>query len=111
MPLYTYLCPAGHTTDLLRPRTIEFVACACGETASRQTVNRVGVSGFAQAPVGQQDMRHDFRRYSEATAEAEYRHIRTEDQAQRHFDAPPLFTAAKDKAAALAKAGVTADQV
>ena len=111
MPLYVYVCPAGHEAELLRPRTVELVSCACGQTATRRAVNRFGVSGFASTPMGQQDFREDYRRFSEATAEADHDATRFEYNEGVQLKTPPLFHAAKTEANKMIKAGVTADQI
>jgi hypothetical protein len=111
MPLYVFVCPDGHEAELLRPRTVELVSCACGQTARRREVNRFGVSGFAGTPVGQQDFREDYRRFSEASAETDYAATRIEYNEGVKLPSPPLFQAAKAEAKKMQAAGVTADQI
>ncbi len=69
MPLYTYLCPAGHARDLLRHRDAVTAPCACGATAARREVNRVAVIGQAETPRDERTYRHEYAEYSEAVAE------------------------------------------
>ena len=111
MPLYRYECPAGHATELLRPRTVEAVSCACGEVASRQAVNRIGVSGFAATPSEARDWREDFRRYKEAGDTLQYKKERYEDATQQRYADPPLHGLVVAEAKRLEQAGVTADQL
>ncbi len=58
--------------------------------------------------LGSERMIEPFR---EASAEVEHQHARQEEAAQRPLEPPPLFRAAKEKAARLARAGVTADDL
>ncbi len=70
MPMYEYRCREGHVTELLRPRTVEVVACACGAPAGRAQVYPFAVSGFTPIPRDEKNYRQDFREFTEARAEA-----------------------------------------
>lgn len=69
MPLYEYVCREGHVTELLRPRDVAVVSCACGAAASREAVNHIGVTGFATVPRDQRNYRQNYGEYREAVAE------------------------------------------
>lgn len=112
MPIFTFRCPAGHTAEkLVRDRETSVIPCECGLNAGRDAVYSMAFSGFAATPVGQQDMREDFRRFREASEGLEYKHERLEDSRQQRLAPPPLYKAAHRKAESLAKGGVTADQL
>lgn len=83
MPLYSYRCPEGHETEMVRPMGTETATCPCGKTAKRGHVHRVIAIG-AEA-----DIRGMYRRFTEATAEG----------------ASPNYNMAKAKAAAIAARG------
>lgn len=69
MPLFTFVCPAGHTAELLRHRDVVLVACPCGLAGERQAVNRVSLIGQATVPRDERSYRHEFREFAEASAE------------------------------------------
>ena len=99
MPCYLYVCPTGHETELLRPRTVEVVSCACGQAASRSQVNRIGVSGFADVPRDQKNYRQSYKEYAEAVQEVGYAHDKAK-QAGSPGAPSDLFSAAMRQAKA-----------
>lgn len=120
MPLFDFICPLGHITEALRPRTVTAVVCGeCGQTAARGQVNLVSMQTGADAnwspivrdggrirtPVNER-MVH-IRQYIEATEQLAYEHERREESAQRRLPSPPLAELAIAKAKRLMKAGVT----
>ncbi len=73
MPLYEFICPAGHATEkLVAGFDCTSVYCRCGETASRAQVNRIGTSGFAETPKEHRSYRQSYREFEEARAEVGY---------------------------------------
>lgn len=104
MPLYIYHCPAGHETELLRPRDVEVVSCACGELASRQVINRIGFTGFARTPVDQREIK--LGAFNEASNELAYKHSRQTNVDGSLKPEPPLWQTAKREAKRLEKLGV-----
>lgn len=110
MPLYDYRCPAGHVFERRAGYDEDVTACSCGEAASRQAVNRIGFSGFAVTPTGQQDFREDYRRFQEASETIDYKVSQRERDTGTQINVP-LYKAAKKRADKLASLGVTADQI
>lgn len=104
MPLYDFVCPAGHATERRAGYSVEVVACDCGQTASRRAVNRIGFSGFAKTPQGKADFYQDYRRFSEASSEMDYKASRYESEGAT-VTTPNFFKAAKEQAAGMVKAG------
>lgn len=52
MPTYDFRCAAGHVTERRAGYDQSAIGCpACGREAKRAEVNRLGVSGFAIAPM------------------------------------------------------------
>lgn len=111
MPQYVYRCEQGHERELLRPRTVETVSCPCGGMAERQSVYRIGVSGFAATPAGESVTGQDYRRFREAAQTLAYQQDRLSDSAQVRFTDPPLSRVARSNAQKLDAAGVTADSI
>lgn len=72
---------------------------------------RVGVSGFAHTPQGQMDMSRDYRRFTEASGEMDYKASRIEAADGVPVETPNFYRAAKEEALKMAGAGVTADEV
>ena len=68
-PLYIYRCPAGHETELLRPRSVESNVCPCGADAERQAVYHFAVVGQAAIPRDEKNYRQTYGEYREAVAE------------------------------------------
>lgn len=110
MPFYAYRCPDGHITEKLASRDAEVQVCSCGAAARRESVYRVGMSGFAPTPVGQQDFHNDYRRYMEASGELDYKVSRREQEVG-HTISVPLYQTAKKEAERLHALGVTADDI
>ena len=104
MPLYVYSCPAGHETELLRPRDVEAVSCPCGQSALRKSVYEVNYGGFARAPVDQRQIR--LGAFQEASAEIEHQHSRRTNVDGSPSEQPHLWQAAKAEAKRLQKLGV-----
>lgn len=103
MPLFTYRCPAAHETELLRPRDVEVVSCACGEPASRQSVYPISFSGFLRPPVDQREIK--MGAFNEASQELAYAHERAEYKTGETLPTPPLWRTAKAAANKLIKQG------
>ena len=110
MPLYDWACGGGHTFEARAGYDTTVLTCACGLEAGRESVYRINFGGFAATTIGQQDFREDYRRFTEATAYMDYAVSERERNTGEKIEVP-LFQAAKKRAAKLAKAGVTADQI
>ena len=104
MPLYDYSCPDHGVFEALGHRDEETLPCACGETAVRLSVYRVGVTGFARAPVDQREIK--IGAFQEAGAELEYQHSRQTNVDGSLKSEPPLWQMAKREARRLQKLGV-----
>lgn len=73
MPLYEFICPAGHATEkLVAGYDCTSVSCRCGKAASRAQVNRIGVSGLAVIPKDHKNYRQSYHEFEEARAEVGY---------------------------------------
>lgn len=105
MPILTFECQCGWAADLLKPRDASSVPCpACGSTAQRQSVYRVGVIGFTPTPVTQRQV--NLGKFLEASGELAYQHSRQTNIDGSEAPSPSLWTAAKAKAKRLEKLGV-----
>lgn len=111
MPLYEFGCPAGHVTE---KRTTDYglyvISCACGLDAERSKVNRINFGGFTSTPMGQADFHQDYRRFTEATSEIDYKATRLESEGAKVAPSA-AFKAAKALAPKLAAAGVSSDAI
>lgn len=111
MPLYEFVCPAGHSTE---KRTTSYalvaIICDCGATAQRQSVNRVNFGGFAKTPQHQYDFHDDYRRFREASEGLDDAVSRVERDTGDKLNSP-LFQHAKNKAAELVSKGVSVDDI
>ena len=107
MPLYDYVCAHGHSVELRQPMEVAIVQCElCGEEAWRVAVHYFGFSGFARTPVADREYGADFKRFTEASAELDYKHGRLQESAGRPLPTPPLFRRAVSRAAELQRLGV-----
>lgn len=99
MPLYTYICRAGHEKDERTeygdntPRTCP----TCGEDAERQTVYLItpftesGVAIGRRATVPLDEKRVKVSKFQEAAAELEYNHKKLEETMQKEIPTPDYF--------------------
>lgn len=94
MPLYSFRCPEGHEMEALVSRDTELRWCDCGKPAARQSVYR-----FAHS-MGRTNSTEKLTNYSEAAAEMEYAHKRTDDPAVKEQNPPAIWHAAKVRAEA-----------
>ncbi len=100
MPLYDYVCPFGHRTELIRPQTIMAVICpTCRTAATRGTVHRFAVTS------PEADTRGMFRRYQEATHEIDYHAGQIEASVGHAIPTPNYWAAAKARGKEMVKAG------
>lgn len=67
----------------------------------------MGVSGFARTPADRRDYSRDFKNFTEASAELEYKHGRMEEGVGKRLPPPPLYQASKAKAKNLISKGAT----
>ena len=104
MPVYNWLCGAGHVTEARAARDTELRSCPCGLPAARQSVYAIGVSGFARTPIDQRLVK--IGAFQEASAELEYEHSRQTNVDGSERPTPPLWQAAKAEAKRLRKLGV-----
>ncbi len=119
MPLFDFVCSAGHVTEALRSSGVAVIDCACGEVAQRRSVNRVAAQIGAEAdwsspvrdggkirkPVSERKV--SLRQYREATEQLEYEHHRAEESAGQTLTQPELFQQARRKADKLLAGGIT----
>jgi len=110
MPLYTFNCPDHGPFDSREPYGTDAVHCPCGKAASRDSVYRINFGGFASTAVGQAVKPDDYRRFTEASSELDYKASRLESEGAT-VATPNYFKAAKHEARKMAAAGVTADQI
>lgn len=71
--------------------------CACGQSAERQSVNRVAATGLAPVPSIEKNYRREFADYREASQEVDYHYTRAETNGDP-VKAPDLFTAGVQRA-------------
>lgn len=100
MPLYDYRDGLGHVTEAIRPSDVHEIPCPrCGEPAERIAANRVAM-GFPTV-----DSRGMFRRFTEASAEMEHAASSYEQRTGQAAPDDGLWQAAKQRAAAIERAG------
>ena len=104
MPLYDFECPDCGVFEAFARRDEDTLACACGETAVRLSVYRVGFTGFARTPIDQREIK--MGAFKEAGAELEYQHSRQTNIDGSLKPKPPLWQTAKREAKRLQKLGV-----
>lgn len=78
----------------------------CGHEATQASVYRVAHVGLARTPTSEIDYRQDFKDFTEASAELEFKHSRMEEAAGRTIATPPLATLGMKKARELQAKGV-----
>ncbi len=110
MPMYTFVCPEHGPWDSREPYGTDQIHCACGKAAGRESVYRINFGGFASTKVGQAIDHNDYRRFSEASADLDYKASRLESEGA-NVVTPSYFQAAKREAKKMAAAGVKADAI
>ena len=105
MPLYIYRCAAGHATEVRQRSDVRVIECGCGMVAERQTFYATQIGGRARTPVGERKI--SVRAFTEASEQVAYQHEQAVESAQREVPGPQLWKAAKARAAALSRAGIT----
>jgi hypothetical protein len=106
LPLYEFRCQEGHTTEARASRETTSIFCACGAPAARQSVYRVGVSGFARTPLPERHYGKQFKAFQEASGELEYQASRQTNLDGSERPTPPLWQTAKVEAKRLERLGV-----
>ncbi len=118
MPLFDFVCSAGHVTEALRSSGTAAIDCACGEVAQRRSVNRVAAQMGAEAdwsspvrdggrirkPVSERKI--SLRQYREATEQLEYEHTTAENAAGHTLPTVPLAQIAMARAKELQRVGI-----
>jgi len=100
MPLYDYRCTRGHTVERFQPSTVYALACSvCGNPADRAPAHRVAIVGPTT------DTRGMFRRFQEASADMDHAASRIEANTGQPVATPDWWSAAKQRAAAIERAG------
>jgi len=100
MPLYEYRDRFGHVTEAIRPFGVDQIPCVqCGSLAARVAANRVS---FKAPDI---DTRGMFRRFSEASAEIDHAASKVEASIGQAVQTPDLWGAARQRAAAIERAG------
>ena len=110
MPLYTFNCPEHGPFDSREPYGTDVVHCACGKASGKESVYRINFGGYASTKRGEAVDYKDYRRFSEASAELDYKASRLESEGA-NVVTPSYFQEAKKEARKMAAAGVTADQI
>ena len=111
MPLYLFICEAGHQTEKrVQSYDVQVVTCGCGLDASRNSVNRINFGGYASTNPKEAIDHNDYRRFTEASAEVDYVATRYESEGAKVV-MPSPYQEAKKLAPKLAAAGVKADQI
>lgn len=110
MPLYTYRCPACGPFDAKAGYDQSVISHDCGLDAGREGVYRINFGGFASIPLKQAVNHNDYRRFTEASSEIDYKASRLESEGAKVPELP-FFRAAKREAAKMAAAGVKAEDI
>ncbi len=112
MPIYVFQCPECGLEAEKRVTNydVQAIACSCGKTASRATVNRIGISGFARTPGNELDFGQDYRRFREASEEIDDVASTVERDRGVTLNSP-LYQESKKQAAVLISKGVQPDDL
>ncbi len=106
MPLFTYICTAGHSHDALgQVRSPSCRPCPeCGGQAERQQFYANTVIGETRTPLDEK--RYDIKEFEEASAEVEYAHEKAQNEAGRELKTPSMWNESKRRAKDLERKGV-----
>ena len=88
MPIYDYSCPECGVVERRAAYAEAEIECACGERATRLSVYKIGVAGFARAPINEREIK--IGAFQEAGAELEYQHSRQTNVDGSETPPPPL---------------------
>lgn len=113
MAIHSFSCSCGWHADKRVGYDDYVLPCPqCGASASRASVYSINAIGFARTPANERDHREDYRRFTEASAEIDYKHERLKDAIQdENLPPPPLYQTAKARALDLAAKGATVDDL
>ena len=103
MPLYDFSCADCGNFEAFARRDEAEIECACGQQATRLSVYRIGVSGFARTPLDQRVVK--MGAFTEASSELAYSHSRQTNVDGSEAPTPPLWQMAKREAKRLQKLG------
>ena len=111
MPIYTYSCGCGWRGDRRAGYEPTPVPCpSCAAPATKEDVYRLNFGGFASTPLDQRTYWQEFKDFTEAGAELEYKHSRLEEAAGKPLPTPPVAQIAKTQARDLMRKGVKSSE-
>ena len=107
MPIYAFRCSCGNCFDQRVAYGETSVCCPlCALPAVKESVYRLNFGGFAETPRDQRTYHQEFKDFTEAGAELEYKHQRLEEAVGATVPTPRLATIAKTQAKELRRKGV-----
>lgn len=104
MPLFTFICGEGHSTERLAHRDTEVIWCSCGQPAARQSIYSVATLGFTRTPLDQRRVK--LGAFKEASAEVDYAESKRTDIEGKPLPQDALWPAARREAKRLAGLGI-----
>lgn len=112
MPIFTFACSCGWREDRrVQDRNTEAYECpTCGSEAVKEEVYAFAVSGFAETPVEQRTYWQEYKDFTEASAELEYKHSRMEESAGRTIEVSSPAVEGIKRGKALLKKGVKSSE-
>ena len=112
MPTYTFsCCVCEWRFDARGGYDASATTCPkCQGQAERETVYRLNFGGFAETPRDQRTYHQEFKDFTEAGAELEYKHQRLEEAVGATVPTPHLATIAKTQAKELRRKGVKSSE-
>ena len=111
MPTYTFTCECGWQGDRRVHYETTGVPCpSCVATAGKQSVYAIRFGGFAETPRDQRTYHQEFKDFTEAGAELEYKHQRLEEAVGATVPTPRLASIAKTQAKELRRKGVKSSE-
>ena len=112
MAVYEYGCAAcGHSAERRASfETVSLPCPSCGLPAVRKSVYPINFGGFAETPLDKRTYWSEFKDFTEAGAELEYKHSRAEEAAGKTLPTPPLARIAKRRAKELMAKGVKSSE-
>jgi len=111
MPLFDFHCACGWVGERLVGRDAKSVPCPdCSQPATKAVIYRISQVGEALTPLDQRTYFQEFKDFTEASAELEYRQERINETAGREVKLESPAVLGQKKAQALMKKGVTSSE-
>ena len=92
MPLYDFVCTAGHKSEAKAGYDVSSVPCPdCGKPAQRSAVNELTFAIAGRVAIPRDQRRVNLSKFMDAASDLEYHHKTTEERQGRKIDNPSYF--------------------